>query len=99
MSQIRVSCEHAFSQEKAADEVDTVLADLRDRSDVFDGVYPKWTPDRGECELDGDAFHACVRVGEKLVEVEMELRGMMSVFRPVIEGKIREIFQKRFQKA
>lgn len=85
---------HRLSVADARQKVQQALQSLRSKSAYFEDVEPDWSPDGTHCRFAGEGFAGEIGNDPGLLRVTMHLEGMMGMFRPVVEQKLRDLLQQ-----
>lgn len=94
MSNINLTYPHRFSAAAVREKIDTLFANLEQKSDYFEQVDIEWSADQRNCTFRGEGFSGRFQLRDGAVELKAELEGMMALFRPVVEKKLREYLDR-----
>jgi len=96
LSTIDLEFTHSYTTTEAKARLEELFASLRDRSPYFEGVHPEWVePDR-ICRFQGEGFSGEVLIDGQNARVKLDLEGMLVMFRPMVDQKLRELIAKHF---
>jgi len=98
MSVISISLPHGQSQTAAADRRRRWFQEERRTSAYLEEAEVEWRSDTA-CRLTGEGYDAEVAVLAESVQMELRLDPAMSVFRALVEEKVREMLQAALAKA
>jgi|GEM_PF-3837568 len=94
MSHISLTYPHRFSAAEVKEKMDALLHSLQQRADYFEHVEIRWSADQRDCSFRGEGFSGRFHLCDGAVEVDAELEGMLAMFRPVVEQKLREYLER-----
>lgn len=96
MSNIDMTFRHGISNESATSRINNLFETLKVKSAYFENVEPIWSEDGSECSFRGEGFSGRISLNSGEARFELELQGIMAMFRPVVEEKLRELMEKEF---
>jgi hypothetical protein len=90
MSTISLTYPHHMTAAAVKEKIDNLFTSLESKSDYFEQVDIIWSDDQRECSFSGEGFSGRFQLRDGVVDIEARLEGMMSMFRPVVEQKLKE---------
>jgi hypothetical protein len=95
MPDLALNIPHALPPEEAAGRLRKLVDDLKARSPYLESATVSW--DSGTaCRIEGEGFSGTLAVVPTAVEVRIFLGGLMAMFRPMVEEKLREVIIQAF---
>ncbi len=89
MPDIALNIPHALPPEEAAGRLRKLVDDLKARSPYLESAAVRWDSPAACC-IEGEGFSGTLAVGPAAVEARIRLEGMMAMFRPMVEEKLRD---------
>ena len=80
---------HALPPEEAAGRLRKLVGDLKAQSSFLESAEVRWDSP-ATCRIEGEGFSGTLAVRPAAVEALIRLEGMMAMFRPMVEEKLRE---------
>jgi hypothetical protein len=93
MPDIALSVPHALPPEEAAGRLRKLVDDLKTKSPYLENAAVSWESATA-CRIDGEGFAGTLSVSPAAVEARIRLEGMMAMFRPMVEEKLREVITR-----
>jgi hypothetical protein len=85
---IALDIPHDLPPEEAAGRLRKLVDDLKARSPYLESATVSW--DSGTaCRIEGEGFSGTLAVLPAVVEARIRLGGLMAMFRPMVEEKLR----------
>lgn len=93
MPDIALTVPHALPPEEAAARLRKLVDDLRAGSPYLENAAVSWES-AAACRIDGEGFAGTLSVSPIAVEACVRLEGMMAMFRPMVQEKLREVIAR-----
>lgn len=93
MPDIAFTIPHALSPEEAAGRLRILVGNLKSQSPHLESASLSWDS-ATVCRIEGEGFAGTLSVQPSAVEARIRLEGLMAMFRPMVEEKLRDMLSK-----